>query len=274
MRFKVNIDTTSNVEESTKDQTREKCERIATCIESYLTKYPHIALTNIFERTGVPETTLRRILQLKGNPQPEAAIKILQRLGFERELYNYMNDFHPDIARLIVANNSHNSEYELINEFDREFFVTEDYFAIVSMAYTSNGVTEREISDEFGKRGLERLLVLLEKGVVRKDGRDRYLGNIENYKLTLADGKRRVEHALKYYRLNEAGNINNWLSLQTESINKDGLKALKLLQQKHYNERKDAVFNNPVYRGDIKVYSATVSSTFLTYRPESAEVVQ
>ena len=260
----MNLDTTSNVDESTKEINVAKCRRIATCIESYMKKYPHIALTNVFERTSVPETTLRRILQFKGNPQPEAVVKILQRLGFERELYSYLNDFHPDIARLTIATNSHNSEYELMNEYDREYFISEDYFAIANMAYTSSGVTEREIADEFGKRGLERLLTLHEKGVVRKDEKGRYFGNIENYKFTLADGKKRIELALKYYRLNEAGNVNNWLSFQTESLSDEGLKGMKLLSQKHFNERKEFL-ENPIYRGENKFYSAAIASTFLPY---------
>ena len=70
--------------------------------------------------------------------------------------------------------------------------------------------------------------------------------------------------ALRYYRLEEAGNINNWMSLQTEGLNKEGLKAAKILYQKQFNERKET-YNNPMYKGDIKVYSATVSSTFLSY---------
>lgn len=70
---------------------------------------------------------------------------------------------------------------------------------------------------------------------------------------------------MKYYKLEEAGNINNWMSFQTESINNEGIKALKSLQQKHFNERKDQIFNNPMYNGDLKVYSVTVSSTFLPF---------
>jgi hypothetical protein len=55
------------------------------------------------------------------------------------------------------------------------------------------------------------------------------------------------------------------MSFQTESINTDGLKALKKLNQKHFNERKDQIYNNPMYNGDIKHYTASVSSTFLPH---------
>jgi len=56
------------------------------------------------------------------------------------------------------------------------------------------------------------------------------------------------------------------LSYQTESLNEEGLKALKSLQQKQFNERKDQIFNNTMYLGNIKVYSTSVSSTFVAYQ--------
>ncbi len=58
------------------------------------------------------------------------------------------------------------------------------------------------------------------------------------------------------------------MSFQTESINEDGLKALKSLNRKHFNERKDMIYNNPMYKGSIKHYSASVSSTFLPFKEE------
>ncbi len=90
-------------------------------------------------------------------------------------------------------------------------------------------------------------------------------GAVGNYKLPFSDTKERIRQSLDYYRLDEAGSINNWMSFQTESINEEGLKALKELSRKHFNERKDQIYNNPMYKGDIKHYSACVSSTFLPY---------
>jgi hypothetical protein len=133
------------------------------------------------------------------------------------------------------------------------------------LAYTSSGTTEDEITYELGQRGLERLNELVTKGLILKNENGRYLGTCKKYKLSFADTKERVRQALNYYKLSEAGALNNWISFQTESLNDAGLKALKLLQQKHFNERKDQIFNNPMYMGETKTYSATVSSTFLSY---------
>lgn len=43
---------------------------------------------------------------------------------------------------------------------------------------------------------------------------------------------------------------------------------MKELCVKHFNERKDQIYNNPMYKGDIKYYSACVSSTFLPFAEE------
>ena len=98
----------------------------------------------------------------------------------------------------------------------------------------------------------------------------RLVGSTSNFKFSLSDGKKRIEYALKYYRLEEAGNINNWLSYQTESLNEEGLKALKFLHQKQFNDRKEQIFNNNMYLGNIKVYSSSVSSTFVAYQESGA----
>lgn len=83
--------------------------------------------------------------------------------------------------------------------------------------------------------------------------------------MSFSDTKKRIKLALDHYRLEEAGSINNWMSFQTESINEEGLKAMKKLSQKHFNERKDQIFNNPMYKGELKYFSACISSTFLPF---------
>ncbi len=117
---------------------------------------------------------------------------------------------------------------------------------------------------ELGVRGSERLAELVSKGLIKNtDGR--YYGDDNKYKMSFADTKKRIELAMNYYRLDETGLVHNWMSLQTESLNTDGLKALKKLNQKHFNEKNDQIYYNPMYNGDIKSYSASISSTFLKY---------
>ncbi len=84
-----------------------------------------------------PHTTIRRIVALKGNPQPETAIKIFNSLGEDQLLYKYMPEFHPDIAKVMTINFSHNQDFKFVNEVDREYFTSEDYFLILNLATPS-----------------------------------------------------------------------------------------------------------------------------------------
>ena len=261
----MNLEFSSPVLEGNGDINLGKCERIKACIDSFLEKNPRMTLQTVEDKTGVPISTLRRIVNLKGNPQPETVIKVFLALGYDNELIHYMREFHPDIATVMSVKNSHNQDYDFVEENNREFFVSEDYYLLVNLAYTTNGTTEEEISYELGRKGLERISELLDKGIIEKTKDGRFIGKSNNYKLSFSDTKKRIELAMRYYRLEEAGNINNWMSFQTESLNDEGLKALKTLQQNHFNERKEQIFNNPMYNGNRKVYSATISSTFLAY---------
>jgi len=260
----VNLEPNSTTVEADGDINLNKCERVKARIDAYLSLNPRLTLQNVEDKTSVAYSTLRRIVNLNGNPQPEAVIKIYQALGYDQELYLYMRDFHPDIASVMAMKTSHNKEYNYIKDEDREYFVSEDYSLIVNLAYTESGTTEDEVAYELGKKGVERLYELVDKGIVVKNTNGSFKGSYSNYKLSFSDTKRRVELALRYYRMEEAGSINNWLSFQTESLNDEGLKALKILQQAHFNDRKQ-LFNDPMYKGNLKVYSATVASTFLSY---------
>lgn len=261
----MNLENSSTIQTNEGEVNLNKCERVKACIESYLEKNPRLTLVNVEEKTTVPHSTLRRIMGNKSNPQPEAVIKVFRGLGFDQALFQYMKDFHPEIASVMGLKFSHNTEYEFVSEENREFFISEDYYLLMNLAFTTSGTTTEEISFNLGQVGLQRLEELLNKGLITKNDKGRFVGNLGNYKLGFADTKKGIELALKYYKLEEAGNINNWMSFQTESINFEGIKALKSLQQKHFNERKDQIFNNPMYNGDLKVYSVTVSSTFLPF---------
>ena len=248
-----------------------KCMQIQNCINDYLSKHPKQSIYNVEIKTTVSDTTLRRILALKGNPKAEIVIKIFRSLGQDELLFKYMKEFHPEIAKVMTTSFSHNQDYEFVNDKDCQYFTNENYFLILSLACTSAGTTEDEISFELGRKGIERLEELVTNGLIVKTSDNRYIGSSKKYKLSFADTKERIRLALKHYRLEEAGGINNWESFQTESTNVEGLKALKKLNQKHFKEREEQIFYNPMYNGDIKVYSASISSTFLSY-PEKGEL--
>jgi len=214
---------------------------------------------------NVPATTLKRIISLSGNPKAETVIKVFNTAGADELLLKYMNEFHPEIAMVMNRNSNHNKEYTYIDNNESDYYTSEDYFLIMNLASTTSGTTQDEIAYQLGMLGLERLKHLVEVGLIIEDSSGRYFGKTSSYKLSFADTKKRIALSLKYYRLSESGADNNWMSFQTESINAEGLVALKNLSRKHFNERKDQIYNNPMYKGDIKHYSACISSTFLPY---------
>ncbi len=258
---RMRIDTNTHEANSPSDVAQ--CERIKILIESYLSKNERLTLQSVATKTSVPMSSLRRIINLNGIPSSENVIKICRALGFDLELELYLNKYHPEIASLIASKNTHNKEYEYLKENESQYFTEEPSFLILSLAYTTAGVTEEEIRYEFGERGVDKLIELVEKGLLVSSDSIRYFGRTQGYKLPFADIKKEIELALKCYRLDEAGTSKNWMSYQTESLNDEGLFALKALNQKQFNERKELIFNNPQYLGNKTVFSASVTSTFV-----------
>lgn len=241
-----------------------KCESIKACLDSYLQKNPKLSLQSIDDKTGIPISTLRRIINLNGNPNPESVIKLCRALGFDQELEKYLEKYHPDIAAL-MASKSHNKDYEYVPENETEYFTDDSSFLILSFAYTTIGTTEEVIRFELGERGIVKLNELCDKGLLLRTENGRYIGKISNFKLPFAAVRKRIDMASKYYRLDEAGGDNNFLNYQAESLNLEGLKKLKSVEKDQAIYRREWILNNPIYHGEFPIFIATISSTFLPY---------
>ena len=239
-----------------------KCSILKEHIDDYLREKQYLSLQNVSEKSHVPISTLRRINNLEGNPGIETVAKIFKALGGDAELLKYMEKFHPGIYDVMIQRTRHNQEFNFVDKAHLKYFTNEDSFLIVTLAFTRAGISEKEVAHEIGERGVELLQKLYQEGLLKKDGQGRYFGGIEKYKLPIAQTKKRLEMSLKYYRVEEAFGKKNWLSYETESLNEEGAKALKILMQEQFEERKNKIFYNPKYYGEIKVFAATIASTF------------
>ncbi len=250
--------------ESGGDISTAKCEQVKACIDSYLSKNTSMSLQSVEDKTGIPISTLRRIVALKGNPNPETVIKIFLALGFDQKLDGYMQKYHPEIASAMAANR-HNNQYNYVKEDDAQYFVEESSFLIMNLAHTSAGTTVEDIRYELGERGVAKTEELLRKNVLFRTDTGRIVGLNKEWKLSFKDTFQCVGLSFKYYRLDEAGRMNNFLNYQTESLNPEGIKALKSLNQVQAIERREKIFNNPSFQGFFPVFNSTVSSTFVAY---------
>ena len=116
------------------------------------------------------------------------------------------------------------------------------------------------IKEEFGNNGLNKVKELISAEIITQEG-DLLKGFENRFKLPFNITLKRVRNFLKYYRLEEAGSANNWLSLQTEKIAKEKFSDFKEILRKQFIERQDFL-NNPVNAGDHLVYTSSVYSTF------------
>lgn len=249
-----------------------KCERVKSRIDAYLSTNPRLTLQSVTDKTTVTYSTLRRIVNLNGNPQPEAVIKIYQTLGYDNELYQYMSDFHPEIAGLITEKNrNRDSHYVAANE--TQYFVDEASYFIMTLAYTTSGTTEEVIERQHGLNGITKLDELIKEGMIIKKDDGRIVGKNKGYRLSYKDTLKSVELSLKYYRLNEAGNGRTHLNYQVESLSDEGIEILNSMDKEHAIQRRERVFNNPLVKGEKPYFHSTVSSSFVAYSSDP-EVLQ
>jgi hypothetical protein len=231
-----------------------------------------MTLQSIKDKTTVAYTTLSRIVNLNGNPKPEVVIKIYQTLGLDQELYQYMRDFHPEIAGLIESK-SRKRDNEYVEDNIAKYFADESSYRIMCMAYTASGISEDDIQLHHGLTGIGKLHELLSEGVLVKRDDGRVVGKKENYRLSYRDTLKAAELSIKYFRLAEAGGGRNHINHQTESLNDEGIEILMDLDKVHAQERRERVFNVPRLRGPHHLFHTSVSSTFMPYNTDP-EVLQ
>lgn len=229
-------------------------------ITNYLNSHPRVNLQNVAIKTGVSYSSVSRIMKKTCCPTLDVTLKILLGLGEKERIADLINEVDSDTGKLLQTYKC-NQEYSFIDKNFESYFADEDYFLILNLAYTRAGTNREEIRDELGKKGVRKLDELIEKKLVTVKGEKVY-GQKDKFRLPLNITKDRIQLALKYYRVKEAGAPHTWISFQTESIDKKGLEILKQINQEAFTKRKEMVFDNPERQGSIKVFSASFSSTF------------
>lgn len=244
-----------------------KCERIKEIVDNYLSKNPNHSLQNICNKTEVKYSTLRRIVNLDGNPDLETSSKIFNGLGEDSKLYDYLSVFHPTMADTVAILKNHlNDEFDLRSEEERTNLLNEENHILLSLALTEEGTNEEEVLYYLGKNSLNKLNKFIEKGLLIKNKNGQIKSSCPNGRLTLFEAKRVLELSMKSYIPSNENGIGSHLSYQTASLSKKGLIILKLFNYRQSQEKREFILRNKELFGPHKVFNATISSTFLPYK--------
>ena len=245
------------------------------CIRELKLKYPKYSSAQIAREIGMTQSTFSRIENGQTNPSLNSISKLLSALGHTHKISDAIELSDPSLATTIKQNLSHNFETPVACGEFAKFFSNHDYRKVLLLALTRSGTTRDEVQGEYGQSGIRKLEELL-KAEILSDSR----GIIKANEGKISFDQDILRDSLmscinENYDSEKFGQDENWLSFQTESVNKN--KAMALIRsklQKAYKEIKEEVLYSPEYYGNDKVFIGMVADSLLKDMPNTPEVLQ
>ena len=236
------------------------------CIRELKAKYPNYSSAQIAKKIGMRQPTFNRIEngQIE-NPSLASISKLLSALGKSYKISEAVEKADPSLASTLKANLSHSLDIPVAVGDAAGYFADDNYRNIFLLAISRSGTTRDEVHGEYGDFGLKKLDEMVASGVLREeDGVVRF-----PHKNEVTFGQSLLKNALigctkERYDTEKFGTDENWLSFQTESVDK--AKAMGLIRdkmQKLYEEIRDEILYSPRYHGNDKIFIGMVADSLL-----------
>lgn len=239
------------------------CGELKEMVDQYHQGFPNLSLPQIAKKINVAYPTLKRVMNLNGNPSLSVVTNILLNTGNQQQLPLFLQRMNPTLAKAFNSYFSHNAETQSLDLDSSTLFANKDYLFILLLAFSEAGTTEFEIRQEYGAQGVSRLQELLYRGiVVLKD--ERIYGQLSKITFNQNIMKESVLHCIEQcYEPKLFGTGDNWLSLQTESVNREkAVPEIRKIIQNAYKEIKEVLYHED-FQGNDKVFISMVMDQIL-----------
>ena len=236
------------------------------CIRELKAKHPNLSSAQIAKRVGIGQPTFCRIENGQtANPSLASISKLLSALGKSYKISEAIEALEPSLASVLRDNLSHRLDVPVMAGDTAKYFADPDYRPILFLALSRSGTTREEIYAEHGSEGIKRLdemialkAVVEERGIVRSVYHEEVASDQDALRDALVDCIERRYDPEKF------GRNENWLSLQTESVDKE--KVMGLIRdklRKTYEEIREDILYSPKYYGTDKVFVGMVADSLL-----------
>jgi len=237
------------------------CQALRRRVKHYKREHPALSSQQIAKKFNMSSSTLNRIEnQDIKNPTIDQVLKVLRGTGETNDLLGFIEEYYPDIADTYKRVYKDNGTAEFLSSDTESYFVKEDYFRIMLLAFTGDGTSHEEILSLFGKQGEKKLRELVVKEIITLKANGKLGAPERDYNLSQESMKHLLSMTIKEcYKSNELGKSGNFLAMMTKSI--DRKKISKEIGDILDDTRKKVlkVLNNPENKGEDKYFVGLVA---------------
>lgn len=230
----------------------------------YLIKHPTLTLNALAQRSGVPATTMRRLMQEEQRSElaPHSVLALVSYLLKEKKISKILKSVTGPVAELLnkcfdqFIFDEKTSDHEMHNDLNTLFQDKLSYI-IYKMAANKCGTSIEEIKNALGLVGLKKFNDLIEKNWIHAIGM-RFHARQKNFSVDLALAHE-LSHALvdMYKPCDVKQGMNLFYSL-SEGMNEAGIKKIKEIEKEAVKKIYD-LMNCEAMQGTIPYFTLVVS---------------
>lgn len=215
------------------------------------------------DRSGVPYNTIRRISNGQvEKPTLETVLAVLRVVENRQGVVESVRQFYPDLGDLF-SSTTQASETQMLTDNTIDSMMSDQInYRIFSLAGTRVGVARDKIQKMFGEDGLQKLDSMIEMGILVEDDSKRvHTVSREYFSVNIRSILQKIRHGVDIYDTSLIGTDGCFLSTHSESVNIQGLKALKKAAMDFYFSVAK-IKNDERYSGSIPFYANVMLGLF------------
>lgn len=233
-------------------------------VDDYFVRFPHMSVNGLALKSGVPATTLRRIVNssIKGDPAPHTALNLVSAVTNEKRLSVLVEMFEGALGDTLREVFSPYIEMGLKHEYSPD--LNEELrdpikYMVYKVAANSAGASLTWVGETFGKLGLERAQELEKKGFIANvDGF--YHAQQKDFSLDVKIAADHLSELVKFYKPGAIPQGKNLFYTMSESMNDEGIQKIKRIQ-KEAIEKIVGVMNDAKFRGETPYFNLFLSDS-------------
>ena len=226
-------------------------EKVSDILREYLVeerqKNPAVNETTISKKMDIPPSTFNRLLNGYSKPSVNTILKLSQ---FIPELKKAI----PEEVMKVIEVTVERDTFEYAGQMLETLLSDKYLFLCWILAFSTKGITEEEIREDFGRQGLSALEMLEKKNILSKDAKGFYKVKEQNRYVTFSFRLIKAHLIFLVEQYKPDNSTKNHIHYWVQSLNETGrLKVIKAHQIFHREIRK--IMDDEENQGDMPYFS-------------------
>jgi hypothetical protein len=231
----------------------------------YIEKHPGLTLNALASRSGVPATTMRRLMQEEGRSElaPHSVLALVSYLLKEKKISKILKTISGPVADLLnkcfdqFIFDEKSSSHELSADLNT-VFRDKTCYLVYKMAANVSGTSIDDIKNAFGLLGLTKLNEMVEKGWIISDEQGKLHAKEKNFSVDLALAHQLSHALLDLYKPSEVKAGYNLFYSLSEGMNNEGIQKIKEIEKEAVKKIYEIMCTKNM-QGDIPYFALIVS---------------